>query len=123
MKRLFFYIENLWTGHDGKPSIRRILAIIFSIDLVTNFHQAGGAISKMINLLTSGKPLDPTVVTAISSFLANEAMILGIEAGLIAGLLSLTTYQSLQLNKSTTGDPTTGPENLPPPPPVPPGSE
>lgn len=99
MKKLFIYIENLWIGNDGKPSIKRILAIIFSIDLVINFHKAGGALYKMIEILMSNKVLDPAVVTSISSFLANEAMIMGIEAGLIAGLLSLTTYQSLQLNK------------------------
>lgn len=103
MKRTFFYIENLWVGDDRKPSIKRILAIIFSIDLVMNFHTAGGAISKIITLMMSNKTLDPAVVTSISSFLANEAMIMGIEAGLIAGLLSLTTYQSLQLNKPSDG--------------------
>ena len=116
MKKIFFYIENLWVGDDKKPSIKRILAIVFSIDLVINFHQAGGAVSKMITLLMSAKALDPAVVSAISSFLANEAMIMGIEAGLIAGLLSLTTYQSLQLNKPC--DPSQGPQtdpgNIPP---------
>jgi len=119
MKKLFFYIENLWVGDDKKPSIKRLMAIVFSIDLVINFHTAGGAVSKMILLLMSNKVLDPAVVTAISSFLANEAMIMGIEAGLIAGLLSLTTYQSLQLNKPS-GDSIAGSEEIPPCPPVPP---
>jgi hypothetical protein len=115
MRKLFIYIENLWTGHDGKPSIRRILAIIFSIDLVCNFHQAGGAVTKMLKLLMSGKTLDPAVVTSISSFLSNEAMIIGVEAALIAALLSLTTYQSLQLNKPSAGDSfPDSPGNIPP---------
>lgn len=121
MKKLFKYIENVWIGHDGKPSIRRILAIAFSIDLIRNFHQAGGAITKMLNLLWGGKTLDPAVVTSISSFLSNEAMIIGVEAGLIAALLSLTTYQTLQLNNKPYGDPGLGdqpggdsPGNIPP---------
>jgi len=115
MKKLFLYIENLWIGNDNKPSIKRILSIIFSIDLVLNFHKAGGAVSKMIMLLISKKPLDPAVVTAISSFLANEAMILGIEAGLIAGLLGLTAYSSYKnncLNNSNNNEATEG-NNIP----------
>jgi hypothetical protein len=104
MKKLFKYIENLWLGNDNKPSIRRILAIIFSIDLVRNFHQAGSAVTKMLKLLIEGKNLDSNVVNSISSFLSNEAMIIGVEAGLIAALLSLTTYQNLQLNKPYGGD-------------------
>lgn len=114
MKKLFRYIENLWIGDDGKPSIKRILAIAFSVDLLKNFAQAGGAVTKMLKLIADGKTLDPAVVSSISSFLSNEAMIIGAEAALIAGLLSLTTYQSIQLNKPC--DPSQGPDpgNIPP---------
>ena len=99
MKKFFKYIENFWTGHDGKPSIRRLLAISFSIDLLITFHKLSDVTYKLIQMIYSSKQLDAQVISSISSFLANEAMIIGIEAGFIAGLLSLTTYQNLQLNK------------------------
>ena len=76
MKKFFKYIEPMWLGHDKQVSIRRVLALIFSIDLVTNLHYA-------IFSWELGKSY------------SDAAMILGIEAGLIAALLSLTTYSTI----------------------------
>jgi hypothetical protein len=73
LKTLFKYIEPLWLGTNGKISIRRVLALAFSTDLIRN-------ISHAIYKWEAGKSY------------ADVAMLLGIEAGLIAALLALTTY-------------------------------
>ena len=74
--KFFKYIEPMWLGNDGKFSIRRFLALLFALDLVKNFHHI------VINW-EAGKSY------------ADAALLLGIEAGLIAALLSLTTYSSV----------------------------
>ena len=79
MKKLFKYIEPLWLGTNGKISIRRVLALVFSIDLVRN-------LSHIIHKWEMGKSY------------ADVAMLLGLEAALIAALLSLTTYSAM-INK------------------------
>jgi len=99
MKKFLKYIENFWIGDDGKPSIRRVISILFSIDLLRNFYKAGDAVNKILTLISADKVLDATVLTATAGFLAQTAMIIGIEAGLVAALFSLTTYQNIQLNK------------------------
>ena len=76
IKTVFSYIEPIWLGNDNKPSIRRVLALAFSIDLIMNT-------SHVIKNWEIGQ-----------SF-ADAAFILGGEAGLIAALLSLTTYQTI----------------------------
>lgn len=73
MKKVFKYIEPLWLGTNNKLSIRRVLALVFSIDLVRNT-------SHIIHKWELGKSY------------ADVAMLLGLEAALIAALLSLTTY-------------------------------
>jgi len=79
MKKVFKYVEPLWLGTNDKISIRRVLALVFSTDLVRNtFH----AIHKW----------------EIGKSYADVAMLLGIEAALIAALLSLTTYTAM-INK------------------------
>jgi hypothetical protein len=75
MKRIFLYIEPIWLGSKNQISIRRVLAIIFSIDMVTNINYT-------IRNWEVGKSL------------ADAAMLVGIEAGLITALLALTTYTS-----------------------------
>jgi hypothetical protein len=72
---MFKYIENLWLGDDGKPSIRRALAIALVIDFINNTNYA-------IHNWELGKTY------------ADIAMLLGIEAGLIAAMLTLTTYST-----------------------------
>jgi len=79
MKKLFKYIEPIWLGTNNKLSIRRVLALVFSIDLVRNT-------SHIIHRWEMGKSY------------ADVAMLLGLEAALIAALLSLTTYSAM-INK------------------------
>ena len=85
MKRFFKYLEPIWLGNKNKVSIRRVLALAFTIDFIRNTSYA---IHKW---------------DATKSF-SDVAMLLGIEAGLIAALLSLTTYTSVvndKLNNSS----------------------
>ena len=85
MKKIWKYLEPLWLGSKNKISIRRVLALVFSIDFVRNTHHA-------IVKWEAGKSY------------ADVAMLLGIEAGLIAALLSLTTYSSVITEKKKTED-------------------
>jgi hypothetical protein len=79
--KLFRYIEPLWLGTNKKFSIRRALALWFSWDFANNM-------SFVIHKWEIGKSY------------AEVAMLLGLEAGLIAALMSLTTY-SASLVKQT----------------------
>ena len=75
-KRIFKYFEPAWTGNDKKISLRACLAIAFSVDFIRNLSHA-------IYKWDAGRSLEGLSLT------------LGIEAGLIVGLLGLTTYQNL----------------------------
>lgn len=77
MKKFFKYIEPLWLGKNGKVSIRSILALAFSWNFMWN-------LSHTLRKWDDGKSM------------SDVAMVLGIEAGLIAGLLALRTYQNTQ---------------------------
>lgn len=77
IKRIFKYFEPAWSGNDGKISLRAVLAISFSIDFIRNLSHA-------IWKWDAGRSLEGLSLT------------LGIEAGLIVGLLGLTTYQNMQ---------------------------
>jgi hypothetical protein len=77
---LFSYIRYIWEGKDHKPSIKRLLAILFSLDFVRNFSFA-------VHRWDEGKSMEG---------LASALMI---EAGLIAATLGLTSYFSLQERK------------------------
>jgi hypothetical protein len=77
LKRIFKYFEPAWTGNDKKVSLRACLAIAFSIDFIRNLNYA-------IYKWDAGRSLEGLSLT------------MGIEAGLIVGLLGLTTYQNLQ---------------------------
>lgn len=79
MKKVFKYIEPLWLGTNDKISIRKVLALVFSTDFVRNTSHA-------IYKWEIGKSY------------ADVAMLLGIEAALVAALLSLTTYTAM-INK------------------------
>lgn len=82
MKKVIGYIEPLWQDGNKKMSIRKVLSLIFSIDLVRN-------ISYVIHKWEPGKSL------------AEATMLLGLEAGLIAALLSLTTFQTISTMNKT----------------------
>jgi hypothetical protein len=75
MKKIFKYIEPIWLGTTGKPSIRRVLSLVFSFNLVYN-------ISQVISSMDSSKSI------------SDATLLLGIEAGLITAMLSLTTYSN-----------------------------
>lgn len=77
LKKIFKYFEPAWLGNDRKVSLRALLAIAFSIDFIRNLSHA-------IWKWDSGRSLEGLSLT------------LGIEAGLIVGLLGLTTYQNLR---------------------------
>lgn len=78
--QFFKYIEPMWLGSDGKLSVRRFLALMFSFNLVLNTYH-------IIHHWEIGKSY------------SDAALLLGIEAGLIAALLSLTTYSSIHTPK------------------------
>ena len=84
MIKIFKYIEPIWLGAKSQLSIRRVLALAFSINLMYN-------ITHIINTLDAHKSY------------SDIAMILGIEATLIAALLALTTYSTTILNKNQNG--------------------
>lgn len=77
MRKFLRYIENLWIGRDGKPSLKSVLGIAFSINFMMN-------VSHAVYKWDAGRSV------------ADLAMLLGIEAGLIAALLGLTTYSNIQ---------------------------
>lgn len=84
-KKIFRYIEPMWLGTDGKLSIRRLFAIVFTVDFIRNIHHT-------------------VFQWEIGKSYSDAALLLGIEAGLIAALLSLTTYSSyLTRNRSYGG--------------------
>lgn len=95
MNKVFKYLEPLWLGANNKISIRRVLALAFSIDFIENM-------SFVIRKWEIGKSY------------ADVAMLLGIEAGMIVALLGLTTYSNMIKTKLDAGssNPIT---NSPPP--------
>jgi len=74
-------MEPMWLGNDDRLSIRRFLALVFSGNFLYNTHH-------VITTWELGKSY------------ADAALLLGVEAGLIAALLSLTTYSNAIANKS-----------------------
>lgn len=81
IKTLFKYVENIWLGTDGKPSARRVLAILFSLNIMSNTRY----------VIRNWESDDSY---------ADVALLVGVEAGLIAALLSLTTYSAIMNNKN-----------------------
>ena len=80
MKKVWKYIEPMWLGTKGKLSIRRVLALAFSVDFIRNTHHA-------------------IVKWDAGQSYADLAMLLGVEAALIAALLSLTTYTNIMTDR------------------------
>lgn len=76
IKRFFKYIEPIWLGSKDQVSIRRVLAIAFSIDFILNESYA-------VRHWSEGQDL------------GQLSSVLMIEAGLIAALLTLTTWQNI----------------------------
>jgi hypothetical protein len=97
LKKLFTYVENTWLGPDGKPSIKRTLAIVFSGHII---YSVSANINSYVRLLDAvyidSKRYDAAMIAAAASSLSNLAMVIGIEAGLVAALLGLASYQQVQ---------------------------
>jgi hypothetical protein len=93
MKRFFKYIEPLWTGRDGKVSLRSFGAIALLIDFVINVHNCSYIVIKVLKMIMVDKHVDAAVISSLAGYLAQITLLLGIEAGLIAALLALKTYQ------------------------------
>lgn len=83
-KKIFSYLEPMWTGKDGKISLRAVAAIALLIDLISNTH-------------TSFYKWDGT------RSMADAALVLGGEAALILALLGLTAYTNLADKKIDAG--------------------
>lgn len=94
IKKIFKYIEPLWLGNDGKLSLRSAGAIALIIDIIRNVHTCVSVVSKILNLVYKDKTIDPALVASISGYLAQTAMLIGIEAAFASALLALKTYQS-----------------------------
>jgi hypothetical protein len=80
--KILNYLRPLIEGRDKKISIRRFLALLFSLDLIRN-----------ISYVVHKWDLDKSI--------SDATLLLGLEAGLIAALLSLTTYQTIAVNKNS----------------------
>ena len=94
MKKVLKYIEPMWLGDDKKMSLRSVAAMALTIDFIINVHNSATMIVRVLNLVYYDKHIDSNLIAAMSGNLAQIAMILGIEAGLIAAMLALKTYQS-----------------------------
>jgi hypothetical protein len=66
----------MWLGNDGKISKRSVLAIILCLDFIRN-------VSHAVYKWDANKSLE------------GLALVLAVEASLIAGLLTLKTYQNI----------------------------
>jgi hypothetical protein len=86
LKSLWKYLRPMWEGRDNKISIKRVLALAFTIDLISNA-------SYSIHKWEAGRSI------------ADAAMLLGIEAGLIASLLGMTSYFNMKERQSETQTP------------------
>jgi len=93
MKRFFRYLRPLWEGNDNRISLRSGAAIALCIDFLINVHNSASVAIQTLNLILR-KDVNPALISAVSTNLAQVAMILGIEAALIAALLGLKTYQN-----------------------------
>lgn len=94
MKKLLKYIEPIWQGNDGKMSLRSVLAIALTVDFIINVHNSAVIVIKVLNLISKDKNVDAAVVAAMTGNLGQNAIILGLEVGLIIALLGLKALQS-----------------------------
>lgn len=115
MRSVFKYIEPLWVGKDDKISLRSVGAMALIIDFVINVHNASYVVIKVLKLITLDKTIDAAVIASLAGYLAQIALILGIEAGLIAALLALKTYQgNVEFLKSNGNGQTSSETSIPP---------
>jgi len=80
MKKAFRYIEHIWLGTDNKPSLKAVLAIAFSVNFMYNLSHA-------IYKWDAGHSME------------GLSLVLGIEAGLILGMLGITAMANVAAQK------------------------
>lgn len=90
------YVKGIVSEPTGNPSSRRIFAAALVVDFIINVHHSVAVLSRITNLIYMGKAIGPETISAISTNLTQIVMVLGIEAGLIGGLLGLTTLTSMK---------------------------
>lgn len=83
-EKAFNYISALWTGADGRISLRASLAIAFSIDFISNFQYA-------IRKWSETRSIE------------GLSLVLGIEAGLIVSLLGITAISNVAFKRIESG--------------------
>jgi hypothetical protein len=108
MRRIFRYLKGLWEDKTGRISLRSVLAMALSIDFIINVHNCSYVVIKVLNMIMTNRVIDAGVIASLSGYLAQTAMILGIEAALIAAMLALKTYQSnIEFTKTQPNETTT----------------
>lgn len=91
---VFKYLEPLWTGKDGKISLRNLGAGALIVDFIINLHNSAAIVPKIVKLYMIDKAIDPAAIAAMSGNVAQVNLMLVTEAGLIAALLALRTWQN-----------------------------
>lgn len=95
MRKFFRYIEPLWLGNDNKISLKSLASIGLIIDFIINVHNSASIAVRVLNLILKNNSLvEAATIAAMGTNLAQIAIILGVEAALIAALLGLKTYQN-----------------------------
>lgn len=94
--KFFKYIEPLFTGDDGKLSLKRVMAAWLCVDFTLNVHNTSYVVPKVLNLVMKGKGVDASLITALSTVLAQNVIIIGIEGGAILGLMGITSWLTSQ---------------------------
>lgn len=91
IKKIFKYLEPLWTGSDRRISLRSTASIFLIIDFVRNMSHA---VYKWDD----------------SRSLEGLSLILGIEAGLVVSLLGLTAWSNITYKKINSEYPSQDPD-------------
>lgn len=112
-KRIFKYLEPLWTGKDGKVSLRNLGAMVLIGDFVVNMHNSAAIVNKVFKLYETNKAIDSNVIAAMSGNLAQIGFMLITEATLIAALLALRTWQNNKEGFTQTSIQVTAPVDAP----------
>lgn len=80
IKIIFKYLENFWTGQDGKPSLRSLLSIIISFHFLNN-------VSYAVKKWDANKSL------------ADLTLLLTLEVGFVISLLGLKAITNIAKDK------------------------
>lgn len=109
-KKAFDYLKPLWEGKDGRISLKNVICIGATIDLIINCHKSVEIVYKVIKLSYLDKTIDFQVVTSVIGGLSGIAMIIGIEAAIVGALLGISSWTNIA-EKKIEGNTTTGNAN------------